>query len=127
MLNSIIDFYAILVFFFFRRPSPVPREPAWERPDILGEPQGIPVIGGVKPQPIPSLANRGGQPRGEYDHLGRMMSREDDFKMQPPDYWGLGDHQAMLRSTSQWDPQAVGGGGREQPRGGMSWPRSQMR
>ena len=106
--NFYIDHFLFLV---PRRPSPGPREPmpSWERLDHMGEPQGIPVIGGVKPQPIPSLANRGGPVRPDYDHLGRPMAREDEFKMQP-DYWMANEQQAALRNTSQWDPPA---GGRE--------------
>ena len=72
------------IVFVFRRPSPGPREAAWDRHDVIGEPQGIPVIGGVKPQPIPSLANRGDQSMGEYEHMGRMPPSNDECKIQPP-------------------------------------------
>lgn len=83
--------------------------PAWERMEHMGEPQGIPVIGGAKPQPIPSLANRNGPPpRNEYDHMGRPLNREGESA----DYWMMNEQQMMMRGAPQWNKStsSVGGG-----------------
>ena len=95
----------------------------WDRMEHMGEPQGIPVIGGAKPQPIPSLANRNGPPpRNEYDHMGRSLNRESELA---PDYWMMSDQQMMQRGQSQWDKPTTGVGHELPP--SAPWLRPGMR
>ena len=115
-----------MVLLFHRRPSPR-REPSrmWDRPDMMGEPQGIPVIGGAKPQPIPSLANRTGQlTRSEYDIAGRPVAREEDLKIQQ-DYWMPNEQPIMPRNSLPWEQQSAAAGARVPAR--PAWPRPPLR
>lgn len=63
----------------------------------MGEPQGIPVIGGLKPQPIPSLANLKMQHRfsSHNDAAGIIASREHAAKPQHIDQPGIPPHEML--------------------------------
>uniref|UniRef100_F6Y631 Uncharacterized protein n=2 Tax=Ciona intestinalis TaxID=7719 RepID=F6Y631_CIOIN len=67
-----------------RRQSPAPGHPHGHRPnEAMGEVQGIQVIGGSQPQPIPSLANRSGPRMSRPDPMRDRfeLAREEELLM----------------------------------------------
>ena len=81
---------------------------------MMGEPQGIPVIEGAKPQPIPSLANRTGQLTcSECDIAGRPDAREEDLKIQQ-DYWMPNEQPIMPRNSLPWEQPSTAASARVQ-------------